>query len=404
MSFIGHTYRFLILSVVLTLGLAACDSPKTPVDWSKNYNTKKKSPFGLYVLDKEIENMYYGFKKVERVNKKISDYLYDNAYSYEYAMDENKNSTFFYIDDTSKLYPSSINAVLDEFVAYGNQAFVSVNKMPETWLADMGIEMVQMNSLNKSASYSLTSSNKKFSMDLLNNIEYFVLPDEDWIIPLGYVEPFGSEGKLYCNFFAYNYGEGIVFLHASPEMFSNYSFLKMNNGDYVSGVLSNLHGNKILWFNNYKRDRNEQEYSLLSYIMSQPALKAAWYMLWLIALLFVLMKAKRVQRIIPVFLRKRNYSVDYTKRMSQFHLLEKNYHGLIETQILLILDKLRTEHRIDTSQIDDSFAEKMQNATNCNIHGAREFVRYMSKQRSRSVAFDFDYDELLKIVNKLNLN
>jgi hypothetical protein len=403
MSFIGHTYRFLILSVVLTLGLAACDSPITPVDWSKNYNTKKKSPFGLYVLDQEIENMYYGFKKVERVNKKISDYLYDNAYSFEYAMDENKNSTFFYIDDTSKLYPSTINAVLDEFVFYGNQAFVSVNKMPETWFADMGIEMVQMNSYHRSASYSLTSSNKKFSMDLLNNIEYFVLPDEDWIMPLGYVEPFGSEGKLYCNFFAYNYGEGIVFLHASPEMFSNYSFLKMNNGDYVSGVLSNLHRNKLLWFNNYKRDRNEQEYSLLSYIMSQPALKAAWYMLWLIALLFVLMKAKRVQRIIPVFLRKRNYSVDYTKRMSQFHLLEKNYHGLIETQILLILDKLRNEHRIDTSQIDDSFAEKMHNATNCNIYAAQEFVRYLKKQRSRSVAFDFDFEELKRIVNKLNL-
>jgi hypothetical protein len=89
--------------------------------------------------------------------------------------------------------------------------------------------------------------------------------------------------------------------------------------------------------------------------------------------------------------------------MSQFHLLEKNYHGLIETQILLILDKLRNEHRIDTSQIDDSFAEKTHNATNCNIYAAQEFVRYLKKQKSRTVAFDFDFEELKKIVNKLNL-
>ena len=397
------TYRFVLLSTFLLLGLSACDSAKPPVDWSKNYRTNKKSPFGLYILAQEIEDMNNGFNQVEKVNKKVRDYINENAYELEYAMSDFKNNTFFYVDDQANLYSSTIAMILDDFVAYGHQSFISVNNMPDDWLQGIDVAMEHLTVGSSLAKYSLVSSHKKYNMDLVVHEEYFVLPDEDWIVPLGYIELPGEEAKKYCNFFAYRYGDGLVFVHATPEMFSNYSFLNMQNAEYVAGVLSQLHSNKILWFNNYKRDKSEEEYSLLSYVMSQPALKAAWYMLWLIALLFVLMKAKRVQRIIPLIQAKRNYSVDYTKRMSQFHLLEKNYHGLIETQILLILDKLRNEHRIDTSQIDDSFAEKMHNATNCNIYAAQEFVRYLKKQKSRTVAFDFDFEELKKIVNKLNL-
>jgi hypothetical protein len=371
------TYRFVLLSTVLLLGLSACEPVKPPVDWSKNYRTNKKSPYGLYILAQEIEDMNNGFNQVEKVNKKVRDYINENAYELEYAMSDFKNNTFFYVDDQANLYSSTIAMILDDFVAFGHQSFISVNNMPDDWLQGIDVAMKHLTVGSSLAKYSLVSSHKKYNMDLVVHEEYFVLPDEDWIVPLGYIELPGEEAKKYCNFFAYRYGDGLVFVHATPEMFSNYSFLNMQNAAYVAGVLSHLHSNKILWFNNYKRDKSEENYSLLSY--------------------------KRVQRIIPLIQAKRNYSVDYTKRMSQFHLLEKNYHGLIETQILLILDKLRNEHRIDTSQIDDSFAEKMHNATNCNIYAAQEFVRYLKKQKSRTVAFDFDFEELKKIVNKLNL-
>jgi hypothetical protein len=62
------TYCFVLLSTILLLGLSACEPVKPPVDWSKNYRTNKKSPYGLYILAQEIEDMNNGFNQVESSN------------------------------------------------------------------------------------------------------------------------------------------------------------------------------------------------------------------------------------------------------------------------------------------------------------------------------------------------
>ena len=85
------TYCFVLLSTILLLGLSACEPVKPPVDWSKNYRTNKKSPYGLYILAQEIEDMNNGFNQVEKVNKKVRDYINENAYELEYAMSDFKN-------------------------------------------------------------------------------------------------------------------------------------------------------------------------------------------------------------------------------------------------------------------------------------------------------------------------
>lgn len=388
---------FLILASVCS----SCDEDKV-VDWEKYYKTNKKTPYGLYVLSKELETITPGFLTVEKVDSDIHDYFSRRRVDVQYGFGTTRNATFLYIDDYAKMGSGSMRSVLDDFVYFGNQAFVSVNNMPADFLASVGLNVESDVVYTDKLIYSLVQSNEKFEMNRIKVMEYFEINNQDLVIPLGYVEIPGTNER-HCNFLAYAHGDGLVYLHASPEMFTNYSFISMNNAAYVEGVFSYLYRNKILWFNNYNEDGNSGDYSLLSYIMSQPGLKAAWYMLWLILLLFALTKVKRTQRIIPILVRKKNFSVDYTQRMAQFHVLEKNFHGLIENEILLVLDKLRMEYRMDTTQIDDSFAEKMHKATNCNLYGALEFVRYLKKQKSRSIAFDFDFKELMNIVKKLNL-
>jgi hypothetical protein len=395
----GYTRTYIIL-FLLGAGLFSCEY--RPVDWEEYYKTNKRTPYGLYVLSKELETMKPGFLKVEKIKQDVHQYFSSRRYEYQYQVGLDHNYTFFYIDKHAKMQKYAIQSVLDDFVYFGNQAFVSVNNMPKAFFEHANIELVSDLVFSDRIKYTVLSDDKKYPMDRVFDVEYFIIHDTALVLPLGYVEVPGSNEKR-CNFLAYGYGDGMVFLHASPEMFTNYSFLSLNNAQYVESVFAYLHRNKVLWFNDYREERNEDEYGLLSYIMSQPGLKAAWYMLWLILLLFALTKVKRTQRIIPIVQAKKNFSVDYARRMAEFHVLEKNYYGLIEHQILLVLDKLRTEYRLDTTQIDDSFALKMHHSANCNIHAAREFVTYLKKQRSRTVAFDFDFKELTKILKKLNL-
>ncbi len=401
-----RTYLVFLLFAFLAGWLTSCRESSREVDWSRNYRTYKKTPFGLYILNREIESMQHGFKKIEIIDESIPQYLSSRRYDYQYAIASEKNHTFFYVDNHPRMFTSTVKSILEDFVVYGNQAFVSMHDMPKEFFEFYSIELSIFKNPSNKANFVLANSEQKYSLDIIDEFEYFDIEDVNWVVPLGYIETLGDEDKRYCNFLAFPYGDGVVFLHSSPEMFTNYSMLSGNNSRYVSSVLSHLNRNKIIWFPNYDKERDKLSdfsYSRLSYIMSQPGLKAAWYMLWFILLLFVLTKIKRVQRIIPIFARKKNFSVDYAKRMAQFHLLEKNYNGLIETQIILILEKLRTDYRLDTTLVDDAFAEKMHKATNCNPHGAREFVRYLSKQRIRTVAFESDFEELMKIINKLNL-
>jgi len=396
----GYT-RTAIILLVIASGFSSCDEQRE-IDWEKHYKTNKRTPYGLYVLSKELETMKPGFLQVEKVNQDMQQYFSSRRYEFQYQVGLDHNFTFFYIDDHAKMSSYAVESILDDFVYFGNQAFVSVNEMPEAFFESVDIELVSNFVFTDRLKYTVVGDDKQYPIDRVFNVEYFLIHDQDLVLPLGYVEYPGSNEK-YCNFLAYAYGDGIVFLHASPEMFTNYSFLHHKNARYIESVLAYLHRNKVLWFNNYSKEGKTEDYSLLSYIMSQPGLRAAWFMLWFILLLFALTKVKRTQRIIPILERKKNYSVDYTQRMAEFHVLEKNYFGLIEHQILLVLDKLRTEYRLDTTQIDDSFAQKMHLSANCNIHAAREFITYLKKQRSRTVAFDFDFKELMKILKKLNL-
>jgi hypothetical protein len=397
------TYRYLIAIIFVGLIFSSCDEGTKMVDWSRNYKTTRKSPFGLFILAKEIETMKNGFAKVEKVNIGIRDYIDENTNFYNYS---GEDKTLFYIDDEVQMQEITMNRIMSDFVAPGNQALISVHDMPATFFGDNVIELETSYNLSNAIVFSLEGSTNTFKVDdKMEYVQYFKFIDTFDILPLGYVQPEGIGGQKYCNFFAMSHENGYLFVHAAPEMFSNYSFLNWNNAKYVEGVLSNLNREHLVWFHNYslERDENKEDYGLLSYLLSQPGLTSAWYMLWVILLIFAFSQVKRRQRVIPIKEAKKNFSLDYVKRMSQFHLLEKNYHGLIETQILLILDKLRTEYRMDTTHIDKTFAERMTKATNCDPEGAQEFVRYLEKQKLRTVAFSFDFEELMKILNKLNL-
>jgi len=377
----------------------SCKPEKQPVDWEKYYNTSKKTPYGLYIFKEELQNLKNGFNAVELVKQEnMLDYFNERDYTFVDEFDYILNQSALYINYECKLNSASITALLNSYIYFGNHALLIAHKLPEELYAAENIRVKETTSSFENVHFSLENSNNIYKLDQIEYLEYFEFENSERVMPLGYLTT--SSGDQLCNFLAFQYGEGIVFLHTTPELFTNYALLKENNSNYMAQVLSNLNNTELIYFADYTE---VAEYNTLSYIMQQPGLKAAWYLLWLILLLFVFTQLKRMQRIIPVINEKENYTVMYAKRIAQFNLLQKNYNGLIETQILLVLDKLRSEHRMDTSLINDDFAEKMHNATNCNIYTAREFVNYLKKQKNRTIAFSFDFDELIKIINKLNL-
>jgi hypothetical protein len=353
-----------------------------------------------------LEKIAPRFKEIERLKRGVST-------QYQKDIDEivertsHAPKTYLYIDAENKMNKASREAI-NELAYYGNHVFMAThdfrNEAFQEHFAFNYSKYFGVNLFNnkEKITFSFGEQAIRAQSNRIESLEYFEITDEDWAIPLGYFHIGSDEENKYCNFMALRHGDGIIFLHSNPEVFTNYFLLNEKNGEYIEELISFWNYREVKWFVNYAYEF-DKEYGLLTYMMNQPALKTAWYLLWALLFIAVFTYAKRMQRVIPIVEPKKNYSVDYAKRLAQFHLLQKNYHGLIDKQITVLLDKLRNEYRMDTSQIDNSFADRMHLITNCNKLAAEDLVNFIKKHRVRSVAFDFDFEELRRILQKLNL-
>src|SRR5690606_3172074 len=133
------------------------------------------------------------------------------------------------------------------------------------------------------------------------------------ITPLGYQEDGG------VNFIRIAAGNGNLYLHSNPLVFTNYFLTNEENVAYASAVFSHLRGKGIVW-DEYSKipfaGNNNAYNSPLYYILQQPSLKYAWWLLLLTVLLYVVFAARRTQRVIPVIDPKTNSSLEFVNLIS----------------------------------------------------------------------------------------
>ena len=70
----------IISIMVFFIALFALLSPFSPrvIDWKPSFNTKDKTPLGLFVLDSEIDSLLGNY--VERSKVSFDDYFYDGIF------------------------------------------------------------------------------------------------------------------------------------------------------------------------------------------------------------------------------------------------------------------------------------------------------------------------------------
>ena len=90
----------------------------------------------------------------------------------------------------------------------------------------------------------------------------------------------------------------------------------------------------------------------LDYIMSEPSLKAAYYFLLLGALLFVLFRGKRKQRVIPVIEQNKNTSLEYIDTVSQLFHQQGQHEKLVEHMKNIFYHKMQKKYFIQPGYPD----------------------------------------------------
>jgi hypothetical protein len=128
------------------------------------------------------------------------------------------------------------------------------------------------------------------------------------------------------NFFRLPFGNGEFFIHNQPYAFTNYNLLFENNVDYVFKTFSYLKNDLIIWDENNKPGRNTA--TPLIYILEQDSLRAGYYLILAMAIIFMFFGAKRKQRIIPVVAPPENSSLEFAKTLGNLYLSSRNHKDM----------------------------------------------------------------------------
>lgn len=395
----NRTLKIYIAFLVLIIaGIIALDTNRSkPINWAPTYATQDKIPLGLYVLDHEIKDLFPK-QKIERFGTSVYEY-FDPKYNFADST-YNAKGTVLIIAEGSDLDPTSTDELL-YFVDHGNTAFLSMKSFPEKIADTLKFSLESDFAFADKIKFSLTAKNvrqQSFEFDRGAGSVYFNSIDTLSTQVLGYQE---TNAVKTVNFIKVPYGMGYFYLHTQPTAFSNYSLLKGNNAAYCAAILGKIPKTGSLYWQSYSYNDNNISSSPMRYILSQPALKWAWYLFLIGMLIFMIFNAKRRQRVIPIKIPLQNTTVDFTKTIGNLYLQEGNHHLIIEKKIIYFLEKVRNDYMLDTFDLDENFIQRLHQKTGKDKALIENVVRLIKKHRNHLESSQKDVIEISKAIEKL---
>ncbi len=371
---VGGVIGLLILLALLFNGTS------TRHDWKETYKMDSEEPYGTSVITDLIKE----FASPEEMVV-IRDSLGNNL-----GLDQDSANNYVFIGQGMHMTPSDVNHLLD-FVANGNTALISCKVIPYDLMFYIYYEECDSNAIWNGLNHyedSMVSLNLRheslrskepFEYKYINKYgvsnqhwSYFdsiYFCDKQWSL----VE-LGRMNDSLINFARITYGDGYFYLHSTPSAFSNVQMLDETGFTYANAVFSHLLPGKVYW-DEYSRisertaqrlqnrsnpnQRSLSSESPLQYILSQPSLTWAWYLLLATGLLYLFLRTKRRQRIIPVAEANKNTSLEFLSTIGQLYYLQNNHRQLCLQKIKLFQNHLRHRYQLQGRDMDETFIDRL---------------------------------------------
>lgn len=304
-------YIWLSLGLILLMGMEAL-KPKE-IDWRATYSTFDKTPYGCSALF-ELSSDLFPDQEISRVHVSCADYIdtIDQGHTLVFIAED------IYFDDVSQ-------DKLLEYLSRGNSAFLSGEFIDPNLLDTLGV-------MADVSSFDFVATKQSYKIH-----EARAVIDTNAII--GFLKPesyFSFEDSLdigikeigFCNsnpnFISIPVGEGEIFLHLEPLLFTNYCMLRGNSVSYVEKAFLQLNTTDIIW-DDYMNYGDRKSSSPLRVLLKSDSLRYAYYMAITLLLLFLVFAGKRKQKMIPVLEHQQNASLGFINTLSNLYLSHNNH-------------------------------------------------------------------------------
>ncbi len=370
-----------------------------PINWRPSYTSVSKIPFGCFVLYNELPNIFSN-NEIKSVENSMYDILIKR--------DSSIRSNYLIINDFVYLDEQETNQVL-KYVADGNQVFIASNNLTGQLADTLNIEIRQQYDIQEdSVKASFTNQNfeqEHFYFTRGVDPSYFASVDTLKTEILGHLQFKSStflknnedEIKVQPNFIKTTFGKGNFLINTLPVAYTNYYVLG-DNSNYSVQSFSYLN-DKLLYWDDYKKSGRKVITSPMRFILNQPALKWSYYLLVIGLLLFVIFKAKREQRIIPIIKPLENSSVEFAKTVGSLYYQYRDYTNLNNKKITYFLTHIRNKYYLNTSVLDENLITQLSAKAGKPKEETKALIELILNLKNKTVHTEQDS---LTLVQKIN--
>jgi hypothetical protein len=408
-----------ILALFLWLG----QRNKDQHNWSLSYDPKSREPYGTAVVH-DILRGYLPTQKLEDLKERITKSLPTDGAA--------TSGNFVFVGDGFLPDTADTDKLL-LFVHNGGRAFIAANAVPNYLLNRVAVticnateddgeeddfyhafESHYADSANLNLKHPQFAENQPFKyyrfsknerqrtswayIDTLDANESYCTEEANKLAPIGTMN-----GDM-VNFAKINYGKGTVFIHTTPLAFANITLLDSSKLPYMSKVFSHLQDGIVYWDNKSRTSSEVVEKmngsnpkidkdSPLKFILAQPSLRWAWFlMLGLVGIYFIL-GAKRRQRIIPIMEEKTNTSLQFIQTISLMYFRGQEHVRICDMKIKQFQTFVRERYHLNTRLMDDDFIKLL--AMKSNIEDAD--IRKITLFEKRLAYNDITEDAMIEL-------
>lgn len=359
--------------------------------WRETLRIDSKEPYGAYIFHQLLKSHFNdSFSLLE---SSLSDTISGRQ----------RNSLYVLLGQSGYYQYEDIDSLMS-FVNAGNAAFIAVNAFPydvsyeiltgecgviESWVS----RDAEMTLKNDSSRYWYTYVQNHEPADYYwNYLDSLTCPEQ--------LEVLGHFDEKKANFLRTRYGEGYFYFHTSPLVFTNYYLTDEEHLAYVESLLSYFPTEHIYWdeFSKLPFQAGNDQNSPLKYILSEPALRWAWYLLLAGVLIYFIFYARRRQRVIPVLEANRNTSIEFAETMGYLYFEEQNHKKIADHKMNLFLAYVRNRYYLHTNNIDDQLIKKI----SMKSHVPESEVQKIFKEYQRlDFKVEISADELIGFHNMI---
>ncbi len=365
----GSVLLILVLSLYFIFS-----SGGSKYNWSENYLSSNDQPFGLeHTLD-YLEAIYDDgdiiipdssiTKTLEIWKDSIqSNYVHIGGYL---PINEEARDEFF------------------EYVSAGNSALLILKKIPESitdyvndgectyvWQGFSSVSdtvcRVNFNhpNLRKEESFVFQTGNRYGTLrKSWNHFGEIICPDNYSFTPIG------TLNDTLVNLVRVEYGDGFIYLHSNPLLFTNYFVVQEEGANYIRDVFSHLNTGPIVYEDRrYKgdffggesgsRDYNSRSEGPFKYLLTQESFRWAIYTLLGLLALYIFFGIRRKQSPIPVQRLPENSSIEYVETISELYYQSKGKEKIAEYLFSQYYDFIRSKYQLMKGDNQEKFLKKL---------------------------------------------